>query len=70
MQFNDEAAVIGSILIDASCISEVDKVGLIADDFKNDVYRAMFEIRIGILLSMTFLSTQSQPSTLRCIVRA
>lgn len=44
MQFNDEAAVIGSILIDASCISEVDKVGLIADDFKNDVYRAMFEI--------------------------
>lgn len=44
MQFNDEAAVIGSILIDADCISEVDKVGLCADDFKNDIYRAMFEI--------------------------
>lgn len=44
MQFNDEAAVIGSILIDADCISEVDKVGLCADDFKNDIYRAIFEI--------------------------
>lgn len=44
MNYNDEAAVIGSILIDKDSIAEVDKVGLCADDFGNEVYRTMFQI--------------------------
>lgn len=44
MNYNDEAAVIGSILIDKDSIAEVDKVGLCVDDFGNEVYRTMFQI--------------------------
>lgn len=43
-QFNNEGAVIGSILIDSKCISEIDKTGLIAEDFSIDVYREMFKV--------------------------
>ena len=43
-QFNDEASVIGSIMIDSRCMVEVDKVGLAAEDFSIDIYRLMFEI--------------------------
>ena len=44
MNYNDEDAVIGSILIDKDSIAEVDKAGLNADDFGNEIYRAMFQI--------------------------
>ena len=43
-QFNEEAAVIGSILIDSTCIEEVDKIGLSSEDFGTEIYKTMFEV--------------------------
>lgn len=41
---NNEAAVIGSILIDPSCLKDVDSAGLSAEDFESDVWRMAFKI--------------------------
>lgn len=43
-RYDDEAAVIGSILIEPKCIAEVDAAGLCAEDFSDDNMRLAFQV--------------------------
>ena len=43
-RFDNEQAVIGSVLIDPRCAREIDKVGLSAEDFSDSTFKLAFEV--------------------------